>query len=191
MCNQSQLSLKHFTRSGCVFSCQLTFGVLSFYSSQRKGHSKAKGAETLNTHSYLMRLHCPYKKRVSVAKDCGWKQPARQLTCASRAEVSQLCRVCPALSATSSSLSGRRVANESWPWSCRPAMNTQPTHRVRLAEWSKAPDLSSGSRERAWVRTPHLTIQSFDGIFRLSCVPILTDFSFEGGAGVCSFGTPL
>ena len=29
---------------------------------------------------------------------------------------------------------------------------------VRLAEWSKAPDLSSGSRKRAWVRTPHLTI---------------------------------
>ena len=28
---------------------------------------------------------------------------------------------------------------------------------VRLAEWSKAPDLSSGSRKRAWVRTPHLT----------------------------------
>ncbi|CAD0193848.1 unnamed protein product [Chrysodeixis includens] len=33
-------------------------------------------------------------------------------------------------------------------------------HRRRnasLAEWSKAPDLSSGSREGAWVRTPHLT----------------------------------
>ena len=28
---------------------------------------------------------------------------------------------------------------------------------VRLAERSKAPDLSSGSREGAWVRTPHLT----------------------------------
>ena len=28
---------------------------------------------------------------------------------------------------------------------------------VRLAERSKAPDLSSGSRMRAWVRTPHLT----------------------------------
>ena len=28
---------------------------------------------------------------------------------------------------------------------------------VRLAEWSKAPDLSSGTRMRAWVRTPHLT----------------------------------
>ena len=35
---------------------------------------------------------------------------------------------------------------------------------VRLAEWSKAPDLSSGSRERAWVRTPHLTIQPFGRI---------------------------
>jgi hypothetical protein len=28
---------------------------------------------------------------------------------------------------------------------------------VRLAEWSKAPDLSSGNRKIAWVRTPHLT----------------------------------
>ena len=31
-------------------------------------------------------------------------------------------------------------------------------NKVRLAERSKAPDLSSGSRMRAWVRTPHLTI---------------------------------
>ena len=31
--------------------------------------------------------------------------------------------------------------------------------RVRLAEWSKAPDLSSGTRKRAWVRTPHLTLK--------------------------------
>lgn len=30
-----------------------------------------------------------------------------------------------------------------------------------MAEWSKAPDLSSGSREGAWVRTPHLTKLSF------------------------------
>ena len=29
--------------------------------------------------------------------------------------------------------------------------------QVSLAEWSKAPDLSSGSREGAWVRTPQLT----------------------------------
>ena len=28
---------------------------------------------------------------------------------------------------------------------------------VRLAERSKAPDLSSGTRKCAWVRTPHLT----------------------------------
>lgn len=28
---------------------------------------------------------------------------------------------------------------------------------VRLAEWSKASDLSSDIRENAWVRTPHLT----------------------------------
>lgn len=31
-------------------------------------------------------------------------------------------------------------------------------HAVKLAEWSKAPDLSSGTRKCAWVRTPHLTI---------------------------------
>ena len=35
------------------------------------------------------------------------------------------------------------------------------SNRVRLAEWSKAPDLSSGTRKRAWVRTPHLTIPIF------------------------------
>ena len=34
---------------------------------------------------------------------------------------------------------------------------TRQDKRVRLAEWSKAPDLSSGSRKRAWVRIPHLT----------------------------------
>ena len=34
--------------------------------------------------------------------------------------------------------------------------------QVRLAEWSKAPpDLSSGTRMCAWVRTPHLTSESF------------------------------
>jgi hypothetical protein len=31
------------------------------------------------------------------------------------------------------------------------------TYAVRLAERSKALDLSSGSRKRAWVRIPHLT----------------------------------
>jgi hypothetical protein len=35
---------------------------------------------------------------------------------------------------------------------------TAHNKQVRLAEWSKAPDLSSGTRESAWVRTPHLTI---------------------------------
>ena len=30
---------------------------------------------------------------------------------------------------------------------------------VRLAERSKAPDLSSGTRKCAWVRTPHLTAE--------------------------------
>jgi hypothetical protein len=31
------------------------------------------------------------------------------------------------------------------------------TTKVRMAEWSKAPDSSSGSRERAWVQIPLLT----------------------------------
>ena len=30
-----------------------------------------------------------------------------------------------------------------------------------MAEWSKASDLSSDSRKRAWVRTPHLTEDNF------------------------------
>ena len=33
-------------------------------------------------------------------------------------------------------------------------------HQVKLAERSKAPDLSSGTRKCAWVRTPHLTKSS-------------------------------
>ena len=33
--------------------------------------------------------------------------------------------------------------------------------KVRLAERSKAPDLSSGTRMSAWVRTPHLTKVTF------------------------------
>ena len=33
----------------------------------------------------------------------------------------------------------------------------QFNHTVRLAEWSKAWDLSSHNRKIAWVRTPHLT----------------------------------
>ena len=82
---------------------------------------------------------------------------------------------------------GKRVL----PGFCGPAVSTQRTHRVRLAEWSKAPDLSSGSRERAWVRTPHLTKQPFGRISLVGWATVLADFSFEGGAGVCSFGTPL
>ena len=33
--------------------------------------------------------------------------------------------------------------------------------QVRLADWSKAPDLSSGTHMCAWVRTPHLTSNIF------------------------------
>ncbi|KAH6919569.1 hypothetical protein HPB50_029443 [Hyalomma asiaticum] len=34
----------------------------------------------------------------------------------------------------------------------------EPQGRPPMAEWSKAPDLSSGPRKRAWVRTPLLTM---------------------------------
>ncbi|MCD7467783.1 hypothetical protein HAX54_005402 [Datura stramonium] len=34
--------------------------------------------------------------------------------------------------------------------------------RVRVAEWSKAPDSSSGPRERAWVQIPLLTFSFFN-----------------------------
>ena len=46
------------------------------------------------------------------------------------------------------------------------------TSAVRLAERSKAPDLSSGTRKCAWVRTPHLTTAEklFPGLTRT--VPI-------------------
>ena len=36
-----------------------------------------------------------------------------------------------------------------------------PHQSVKLAERSKAPDLSSGTRKCAWVRTPHLTKMTF------------------------------
>ncbi|CAN1158769.1 hypothetical protein LINPERPRIM_LOCUS12032, partial [Linum perenne] len=35
-----------------------------------------------------------------------------------------------------------------------------------VAEWSKAPDSSFGSRKRAWVQIPLLTIYHFCIIFR-------------------------
>ena len=38
--------------------------------------------------------------------------------------------------------------------------------RVKLAERSKAPDLSSGSHKRAWVRTPHLTNLLAGSVFK-------------------------
>ena len=91
---------------------------------------------------------------------------ARQLTSTSRASGFPPDRLQPEFVRPAG---GKRVL----AGSCRPAVNTQPTHRVRLAEWSKAPDLSSGSRERAWVRTPHLTIQSFAPSFRLRRALIL------------------
>ena len=75
---------------------------------------------------------------------------ARQLTSTSRASGFPPDRLQPEFVRPAG---GKRVL----AGSCRPAVNTQPTHRVRLAEWSKAPDLSSGTRKRAWVRTPHLT----------------------------------
>ncbi len=40
-----------------------------------------------------------------------------------------------------------------------PTVNS-PSSVVSMAEWSKAPDSSSGLRKGAWVRTPLLTNQS-------------------------------
>ena len=37
-----------------------------------------------------------------------------------------------------------------------------------MAEWSKAPDSSSGPRERAWVQIPLLTL--FSGFFFIPCI---------------------
>ncbi|KAK8329689.1 hypothetical protein V6Z12_A11G340300 [Gossypium hirsutum] len=34
-----------------------------------------------------------------------------------------------------------------------------------MAEWSKAPDSSSGPRERAWVQIPLLTLKKYFLIF--------------------------
>ena len=74
--------------------------------------------------------------------------------------------------------------------SCGPAIQAHQIHRVRLAEWSKAPDLSSGSRERAWVRTPHLTIQSFAPSFRLGRALISVQFPILRAGRVCVVVAP-
>ena len=56
-----------------------------------------------------------------------------------------------------------------WPYINTSFMYTDnsvcSSNRVRLAEWSKAPDLSSGTRKRAWVRTPHLTVSHLFTLF--------------------------
>ena len=59
-----------------------------------------------------------------------------------------------------------------------------------MAEWSKAPDLSSGSRERAWVRTPHLTIQSFAPSFRLRRALISVQFPILRAGRACVVVAP-
>ncbi|CAN1225407.1 hypothetical protein LINGRAPRIM_LOCUS981, partial [Linum grandiflorum] len=38
-----------------------------------------------------------------------------------------------------------------------------------VAEWSKAPDSSSGPRKRAWVQIPLLTFFIFYFLFKFSC----------------------
>ncbi len=43
--------------------------------------------------------------------------------------------------------------------------NSPNYQQVRLAEWSKAPDLSSGTRKSAWVRTPYPTMKFCFGYF--------------------------
>ena len=52
--------------------------------------------------------------------------------------------------------------------------------RVRLAEWSKAPDLSSGTRKRAWVRTPHLTAECFFFVTTTNRIRLLRMANEEG-----------
>ena len=111
-----------------------------------------------------------------MAKDSSWQQPENQLTEASRPEVSELVR----------SPRGKIVEARS----CGPAIQVHQIHRVRLAEWSKAPDLSSGSRERAWVRTPHLTIQSFAPSFRLPCALISVQFLILRAGRACVVVAP-
>ena len=81
---------------------------------------------------------------------------------------------------------GKRVEARS----CGPAIQAHQIHRVRLAEWSKAPDLSSGSRERAWVRTPHLTIQSFAPSFRLRRALISVQFPILRAGRACVVVAP-
>ena len=108
---------------------------------------------------------------------------ARQLTSTSRASGFPPDRLQPEFVRPAG---GKRVL----AGSCRPAVNTQPTHRVRLAEWSKAPDLSSGSRERAWVRTPHLTIQSFAPSFRLRRALISVQFPILRAGRPCVVVAP-
>ncbi|XLT00309.1 hypothetical protein HN51_049660 [Arachis hypogaea] len=39
------------------------------------------------------------------------------------------------------------------------------TNKVRMAEWSKAPDSSSGPLTRAWVQIPLLTCSHFSTFF--------------------------
>ena len=49
------------------------------------------------------------------------------------------------------------------------AFFTKSDIKVKLAERSKAPDLSSGTRMCAWVRTPHLTNSFFEFLPQLHC----------------------
>nr|DAD43233.1 TPA_asm: hypothetical protein HUJ06_001463 [Nelumbo nucifera] len=45
-----------------------------------------------------------------------------------------------------------------------------------MAEWSKAPDSSSGPRERAWVLIPLLT--KFNGVFFINLWPQFIHFNY-------------
>ena len=63
-----------------------------------------------------------------------------------------------------------------------------------MAEWSKAPDLSSGTRESAWVRTPHLAtilgqvpvIQKLSNTVSL-LTPLTVETVIKKYAGYCLF----
>ena len=58
-----------------------------------------------------------------------------------------------------------------------------PDNLVSMAEWSKAPDSSSGLRKGAWVRTPLLTrgVSTFPHFCSLQVSLLTTLFFFDLG----------
>ena len=63
---------------------------------------------------------------------------------------------------------------------------TQVNKDVRMAEWSKAPDSSSGLRKRAWVQIPLLTIYHLFLHFFLKLTELCGPFEMEYKVGPIS-----